>query len=106
MMTSLIDLWYDFKYHVIDRFFGLLGYEPIVEEPNSDGLVLFDEKNPKWVTIEKIVVPTEFDKEQLIRAFKYLHDNRTIDTDLLAVNTIVHMYQNPGLIVVDNQHRT
>jgi hypothetical protein len=67
-------------------------------------LVVFNEKDPKWVTIEKIVVPTEFDKEQLIRAFKYLHDNRTIDTDLLAVNTIVHMYENTGLIVVDNQH--
>ncbi len=104
-MMNLIDLWHDFKYHVIDRLFGFLGYEPIVEEPNSSGLVVFNKMHPKWIVIEKIVVPTEFDKDQLLLAFEYLHNNRTIDTDLMAVNTIVHMYQNPGLIVVDNRNR-
>jgi hypothetical protein len=105
MLSSLIDLWFDFKYHVIDKFFALMGYEPIVPEPSTVGLVVFNELNPKWVTIEKIIVPTEFDKEQLLRAFKYLHDNRTIDTELMAVNAIVHMYQNPGLVFVDSTNR-
>lgn len=53
----------------------------------------------KWVNIAKIIVPTEFDKNQLLEAFKYIHD-RDIDTDYLAVNTIAHMYQNPDLIEI------
>ena len=54
----------------------------------------------KWVSISKILVPTLEDKQQLLAAFKYLHDLNEIDTDILAVNTIAHLYHNPDLIEV------
>jgi hypothetical protein len=55
----------------------------------------------KYVSISKIVVPSERDKEQLLKAFKYLHDLRNIDPEYYAVNTIMHIYQNPDLIEVE-----
>lgn len=55
---------------------------------------------PDWLRLTEIVVPTERDKQQLLQAFKYLHDNRTIDTDFMAVNLLVHTYENPDLIKV------
>ncbi|MDD5149779.1 MAG: hypothetical protein PHC28_04775 [Flavobacterium sp.] len=61
----------------------------------------FDENNPKWVNIIKILVPTDRDKEQLLKASKYLHD-QDIDTDYYGVNILVHLYSNPDLIVVEN----
>lgn len=54
----------------------------------------------KWVTITEILVPTEYDKEQLLLAIKYIHDLREIDTDFLAVNTLVHQYLVPDRIKV------
>lgn len=77
--------------------------------------------NPKWIPPEKrmktyadygykkhtdditkvrfpkfrIVVPTEWDKKQLQAAFEYLHDNKLIDTDFIAVNCLVHSYCEP-----------
>lgn len=54
----------------------------------------------EYVAITEIVVPSERDKQQLLQAIKYLHDNRTIDTDFYAVNTLVHMYEVPDLIKV------
>ena len=56
--------------------------------------------DPQYVDITEIIVPTERDKDQLLRAIKYLHDNRTIDTDFYAVNTLVHMYHVPERIKV------
>lgn len=94
------DFWYDFKSLIIDKVFRFLGYEPIIEEPNSEDMILFDESDPRFITIEQIVVPSEFDKAQLLLASEYLHDNRLIDTDLMAVNTLVHLYENPDIIVV------
>lgn len=54
----------------------------------------------KFITISEIVVPTERDKQQILQAFKYLHDNRIIDSDFIAVNSLVHTYMNPDLIKV------
>ena len=58
-----------------------------------------NEKN-EFVTISKIIVPTERDKEQLLKALKYIHDNPYIDKEYYAVNTLSHMYQVPNLIEV------
>jgi 3-polyprenyl-4-hydroxybenzoate decarboxylase len=56
-----------------------------------------------------IVVPTEDDKKQLQAAFEYIHNNRHIDTDFIAVNQIAHSYLDsklekghPEIIVVDS----
>ena len=95
----------------------MLNYQEFIEyQQNDDQLlqesyrdsvdpnfVYYDEElgdNQKWVTISKIEVPTDYDKEQLLLAIKYLHDNPLIDTDILAVNTLVHLYLNPELIKV------
>lgn len=53
-----------------------------------------------------IIVPSEWDKKELQAAFEYLHDNRLIDTDYVAVNCVVHSYEEPpesiSSIVVDD----
>lgn len=59
-----------------------------------------DEEPKHYVAITEIVVPTQRDKDQLLRAIEYLHDNRTIDTDFYAVNALVHMYEDPDRIKV------
>lgn len=81
--------------------------DQILQESYRDSInqnfVYYDENlgdNQKWVTISQIIVPTEYDKEQLLLAIKYFHDNPLINTDILAVNTLVHLYQNPELIKV------
>ena len=55
--------------------------------------------NQKWCNIKEIVVDSEESKQQLIAAIHYLHDAE-IDTDYLAVNSLVHMYQFPEKIKV------
>lgn len=68
-----------------------------------EGLARYDESagnDQKWCTITEIVVPTEYDKDQLLRAFEYIHNLRTIDSDYLAVNTVMHMYLCPDKIKV------
>lgn len=62
-----------------------------------------DQTEQLYVTINKIIVPTERDKQQLLEAFKYIHDLRCIDSDYMAVNTLMHMYQAPQLIEVKNK---
>lgn len=53
-----------------------------------------------WFNITEIVVPTKEDKEQLLLAFRYIHDLRDVDSDYMAVNTIMHLYSRPDLIKV------
>lgn len=45
------DFWYDFKSLIIDKVFRFLGYKPIIEEPSSEDMILFDErlKKPRWM---------------------------------------------------------
>ena len=60
-----------------------------------------DENTPKnYVDITEIIVPTERDKQQLLAAFKYIHDNKIIDSNYYAVNTLMHMYEVPDRIRV------
>jgi len=73
----------------------------------DNGLERYDESagdNQKWVSIKKIIVETERDKEQLLKAFEYIHYLRDIDTDFIAVNTIAHIYQAPDLIEVKDKY--
>jgi hypothetical protein len=68
---------------------------------NQPNLVHYSEEGENhWVTISEIHVPTEYDKEQLLMAIEYLHDCY-IDTNFLAVSSLVHLYQNPERIIVD-----
>jgi hypothetical protein len=54
--------------------------------------------NPKWKKVKWvdfcILVPDEETKKQLQAACEYLHDNPLIDADFLAVNSLVHAYEN------------
>lgn len=73
------------------------------KEEVTAGLFKHGDPSGDFVTISKIVVPTEYDKEQLLKAFKYIHNLRTIDSDYCGVNTIMHMYQHPELIEVEQK---
>ena len=50
----------------------------------------------------KIVVPTQKDKEQLQAAFEYLHNQWNIDTDFIAVNQVIHEYDQDDPRIPDN----
>ena len=54
------------------------------------------QEKQKWVDF-RIVVPDEDTKKQLLAAFEYIHDNRTLDLDYMAVNSIAHSYLTPKL---------
>lgn len=60
----------------------------------------YGEDDQEWVKITELVVPRDFDKQQLLAAIEYLHYSRDIDTDYIPVNALVHLYENPELIVV------
>lgn len=67
-----------------------------------------DLKEVEW-TRYKIVVPTEEDRQELMKAFKYLHYS-DIDTDYVAVNQLIHEYLteedlqgNHNNIIVDKE---
>lgn len=78
-------------------------YYPKLEEQEVEesGLLTY-EQVPNGININSISVETEQDKEQLLLAIKYLHDRRDIDTNLAAVNALVHLYHAPELIEVKN----
>ena len=74
------------------------------EEQLVEGLRRYDENkgdDQAWVNLTKIVVPTAFDKVQILLALRYIHDLRCIDTDYMAVNTLVHQYAFPERIEVE-----
>ena len=56
------------------------------------------------IDISEIIVPTNYDKEQLLLAFKYIHDIRPLDTNIIAVNSLAHMYRQPNKITVINPY--
>ena len=47
----------------------------------------------------KIIVDSEQSKEQVLKALEHLHSS-DIDTDLIAVNSLVHTYLFPDLVQV------
>ncbi len=59
--------------------------------------------NQKWITIKKIIVETEEDKQQLLLASEYIHGLRNIDTGYMGANLIAHLYHCPDLIEVQNE---
>lgn len=61
------------------------------------------DQNPNGIDIISITVASDHDKEQLLAALKYLHDLRNINTDFVAVNGLVHMYQVPERIIVKKE---
>lgn len=65
--------------------------------------MLTDDPSFPWVKF-KIIAETEEDKQELLNAFKYLHDAR-IDTNFIAVNQLVHLYEDhpndPCRIIVE-----
>lgn len=80
------------------------GYVPI-DTGKEYGMERYveDAETQKWVRIDEIRVPNEYDKEQLLKAINYFHDLRNIDTDFLAVNTLAHVYCRPELITVTSK---
>lgn len=54
------------------------------------------------IDIMNIKVDSEFTKQQLLLASKYLHDAIRLDNDFMAINVLTHLYTNPDLIEVDD----
>lgn len=58
-----------------------------------------------WVKF-KIIAETKEDKQELLQAFKHLHDSN-INTNFIAVNQLVHLYcdhpNDPCRIQVENE---
>jgi len=50
----------------------------------------------------KITVDTQQDKDDIIKASRYLHDLRNIDTNIPTINALCHLHLAPHLIIVDN----
>lgn len=74
----------------------------------SNTKLLTCEELPEGINIKSIVVGSEQAKEQLLLAIRYLHDLRNIDTDIAAINELVHLYHVPSRITVmdDNNEST
>lgn len=49
----------------------------------------------------KIIVSSQKEKEELLRASSYLHGNGRVDTNLMGVNALAHIYRNPDCVVID-----
>lgn len=76
-------------------------YEAWDYEKVTEGLEKFEDNKPtEYVIITEIVVPSERDKAQLLKAFKYIHNLRELDTNFVAVNAVSHLYLQPDLIKV------
>lgn len=81
-------------------------YECWDYEETTLGMTRYQEEDNQFVSISSITVPTQYDKDQLLKTFKYLHNNFTLDTEFNGVNYLVHLYQHPELIIVqDNPPR-
>lgn len=50
-----------------------------------------------------IKVDSEFSKQQLLLASKYLHDAIDLDNDFMAINILTHLYTCPDLIKVEHE---
>lgn len=72
------------------------------EEP--EGMLIIDEeqKDEDWPMIKSIIVNSEIAKDQLLKASKYIHNLRHINSDYAMVNTIMHLYLADFLIKVEN----
>jgi hypothetical protein len=105
--SKLLDIINDLAW----RIGGFMGIDfPGYEERNIPELRRYPEVAPhenvflhpayKRVAPIIVVVESEDAKEQVLRAFEYLHD-QDIDTDYVAVNELVHIYSTPYDVVVD-----
>lgn len=77
------------------------------KETIPDGLEKYPEDDidyGKYVGILKIIVDSEWSKHQLLLTSEYIHDLSQIDTEIKGVNTIAHLYLNPELIEVQDEH--
>lgn len=67
-----------------------------------EGLERYDNSKPsKNVFLNRIVVKDEYSKQQLLLALEYIHNIQELDTDYMAVWELVHLYENPDMIIVE-----
>jgi hypothetical protein len=64
------------------------------------GLQRFKKNTQPTFEIKGITVDSEESKKQLMLALAYIHDWADVDTNFVAVNTLIHLYKNPNLITV------
>ena len=76
-------------------------YSDFSKDKNRLGLTDDEMKNVEW-TKYKIIVPTQQDKEELMKAFKHFHDSE-FDSDNICCNQLAHEYLEGHSIIVDDQ---
>jgi hypothetical protein len=62
-----------------------------------------NDPNFKWPSIIEIVVDSQFTKDQLLIASKYIHDLTEINCDFHMVNVLAHLYTRPELITIEEE---
>lgn len=82
----------------LDESTGLYRYP--TDESKPGGYVEAKDIPPEFFPKIKIIVDSEQSKDQILKALEYLH-YEDIDTDLMAVNSLVHHYLFPGSIEVN-----
>lgn len=92
--------------NLLNKILSRYGYVIVRDLPDNsgNGLQKYISELSNYVTITKIIVPTERDKDQLLLASEYLHHISLIDSDYCAVNTLIHIYEDPDLIQISNQN--
>lgn len=81
---------------------------PYRNERVPEGLIRYDKNGDNDVAMDvvEIVVDNEKAKEQLLKTLQYFHDMRGTDTDIVMVNKLIHIYQNPDMVVVKKDEFT
>ena len=82
----------------IDKETGIYRYPKDKTKPSGYA----DSKDipPEYWSKIKFIVDSEQSKDQLLKALEYIHYLGEIDSDLMAVNILMHMYLFPGSVEV------
>lgn len=57
-------------------------------------------RTSKYFPMVKIVVDSEQSKQQILNAIEYIHNLECIDSDFMAVNSLMHLYLYPDSVEV------
>lgn len=73
----------------LDKKTGLYKYPEVI---NS--------RSAKYFPMVKIIVDSEQSKEQILNAIEYIHNLECVNSDYMAVNSLMHLYLYPDAVEV------
>lgn len=74
-------------------------YSDYQKDTSSDNLTEDELNSIDWTRF-KIVVQREDDRDELMEAFKAIHDSRDLDLNAITLNQLAHQYLEGSDIVV------